>query len=134
MGVSFLSSRLLPFSPRHVYRLPTTHRYTSGGLTQPLARMVRALGVMSNLRQRKPRRLHCASRVKTSLVEIMGRGRVCALAEDEQRAGLRLRPELDDADVGVAEETVAPLLPLFGACVEVKDDAERAGGARHRQA
>src|SRR5436305_4632629 len=64
----------------------------------------------------------------------MRRGRVGALAEDEQRAGLRPPPELDDADVGVAEVAVAPLLPSFGARVEVKDDAERAGSARHWQA
>src|SRR5262249_21595555 len=65
----------------------------------------------------------------------MLRLRVGALAELEQRAGAWRRAEFDHADEGMADDAVAPLLPLGHRRVEVEDDADRiAGAARHRQA
>src|SRR5262245_34848872 len=65
----------------------------------------------------------------------MLRLRVGALAELEQRHGARLRAEFDHADEGMADDAVAPLLPLGHRRVEVKDNADRiAGAARYGEA
>src|SRR5262245_52119959 len=93
-------------------------------LPRCLPRVINALRVRFDLRQREPRRFEFAPRVKRSLIEVMRRIRIGALAEDENRTRLSLRPELHHTNISIAPGTVTPLATFHLHRVEVEDNAQ----------
>ena len=71
-------------------------------------------GRRANLRGVKEDRLELAVGVELGLIEVMGRGWVGTLPEDEHRARPDPGAKFDDGHPGVAGDAVAPLLAGFG--------------------
>src|SRR5215813_7233618 len=95
--------------------------------------MINALRVRFDLRQREPRRFEFAFGVKRSLIGVMRRIRIGALAEDENRTRLGPRPELHHADISIAPGAVTPLATFHLHRGEVEDHAQICWPARDRQ-
>src|SRR6185369_3201169 len=99
-----------------------------------LTRMIHLLTIRFDLRQREPRGFELFLGIKLSLVEIVGRFRIGALAEHQQRSSLNLRPEFDDAHERRSGNSVASLLSLDWPRVKVVYNTDRARRAGDWQA
>src|SRR5262249_29641204 len=113
--------------------LPALAPDSSPALLRRLPRVINALRVGFDLRQREPRRFEFALGIKRGLIEVMRRIRIGALAEDENRTRLGLRPELHHADKRIALCAVTPLAPFHLHRVEGEDHAQIRWPARDRQ-
>src|SRR5262249_9326603 len=108
-------------------------RRSSPHLLRRLTRVINALRVRFDLRQREPRRFEFAPCVEVSLIKIVRRIRIGALAEDENRTRLDLRPEFHHADIRIAMCAITPLATFHLHRVEGEDNAQIRWSARDRQ-